>query len=159
MQTDPAADDDSPALDDDVVGLLAGAIDPEPLDAATQARIKRRLLQRIAADSTGRHLTLEPGADGWQPFGDGLSIKVLHEADGIMSYLLRLAPGAALPPHRHPVDEECVVLEGEVRIGDVRLGAGGFHLGRKDVLHDRLHSDGGAVIYLRGAVPEAAHCL
>ena len=72
-----------------------------------------------------------------------------------MSYLLRLAPGAALPAHRHPVDEECVVLEGEVQIGTLRVGAGGFHLGRKDVLHDRLCSAGGALIFLRGAIPEA----
>jgi len=82
-------------------------------------------------------------------------IKVLHEAAGVMSYLLRLAPGASLPAHRHPVDEECVVLEGEVQIGSLRVAAGGFHLGRRDVLHERLESAGGALNFLRGAVPEA----
>lgn len=141
-------------LDDDLAGLIAGALDAEPLDAAANARVKRRLLQRIAADSTGRHLTLQPGQGDWQRFGDGLTLKVLHERDGIMSYLVRLAPGASLPAHRHPVDEECVVLEGEVAIGELRVAAGGFHLGRAGVLHDRLRSDGGALIFLRGAVPE-----
>lgn len=148
-----------PALDDDIAGLVSQAIEPEPLDAATHERIKRQLLRRIAADSTDRHLTLGDAGAGWQPFGAGVSLKVLHEADGIMSYLLRLAPGASLPAHRHPVDEECVVLEGELRIGPLRLRAGGFHLGRKDVLHDRLETVEGALIYLRGAVPEAALAL
>jgi anti-sigma factor ChrR (cupin superfamily) len=147
-------------LDDTLVARLAEAVAADaPLDAATQARIKRRVLQRIAADNTPRHLTQQPGETGWQPFGDGVRIKVLHEAGGIMCYLLRLAPGASLPAHRHPVDEECVVLEGEVQIGSLRVAAGGFHLGRKDLLHDRLASAGGALIYLRGAVPEAALAL
>lgn len=149
---------DGPVLDADLIDSIGAALEPGPADAldpATQARIKRRLLQRIAAASTERHLTLADVAAGWQPFGAGVSLKVLHESGGVMSYLLRLAPGAALPAHRHPVDEECVVLEGEIRIGELRVRAGGFHLGRKDVLHDRLQTEAGALIYLRGAVPEA----
>jgi len=149
--------DPLPALDGASAGLIAEAFGAEPLDPAASARIKKRLLQRIAAESTPRHLTRPAGDDGWQPFGDGLAVKVLHEAGGVMSYFVRLAPGAALPAHRHPIDEECVVLEGEVQIGDLRVAAGGFHLGRQDVLHDRVRSDGGALIFLRGAAPELAH--
>jgi anti-sigma factor ChrR (cupin superfamily) len=165
LNTDPAFAPAPPAsgadavLAPDLVALLDAAIAPEPLEPASQARIKGRLLRRIAADSTERHLTVPAGEAGWQPFGDGLTIKVLHESGGIMSYLLRLAPGAGLPAHRHPVDEECVVLEGEVRIGSLCLQAGGFHLGRHDVLHDALHSPAGALVFLRGAVPEAALAL
>ena len=155
MKTD-SSQADEPVLDAELLAQISAAIEPEPLDEVTQARIKRNLLRRIAQSSTPQHLTARPGPADWQPFGSGVSIKVLHESQGIMSYLLRLAPGAALPAHRHPVDEECVVLEGEVQIGELRVGAGGFHLGRRDVLHDRLCSTAGAVIYLRGAVPEAA---
>jgi len=150
MNTEP------PPLDDDTVDLLAAAIEPEAPDAEADARIKRRLLRRIAADSTERHVTLQAADGAWQPFGAGVQLKVLHEADGVMSYLVRLAPGAHMPAHRHPVDEECVVLEGEVSIGALRVAAGGFHLGRKDVLHDRLSSEAGALIFLRGATPEIA---
>lgn len=151
------------ALDAALVAALDALREPDPgpdPDADRgRERVRRRLLPRIAADSTERHLTLPAAGAGWQPFGDGLTIKVLNEADGVMSYLLRLAPGAALPPHRHPVDEECVVLEGEVHIGALRIGPGGYHLGRRDVLHDRLLSPGGALIFLRGAVPEAAQLV
>ena len=153
MTTHLPPDDDTP-LDAELVALICSAIEPEPLERGPD-RVKTRLLRRIAADTTGRHLTAQPREPGWQPFGAGVSIKVLHEDGGIMSYLLRLAPGAALPAHRHPVDEECVVLEGEVQIGTLRVGAGGFHLGRKNVLHDRLCSADGALIFLRGAIPEA----
>jgi ChrR Cupin-like domain len=148
----PAAD---PSLEPESITRICAAIEPEAVDGGTRDRIKSKLLRRIAADTTERHLTEQPQAAGWQRFGDGLSIKVLHGAGGVMSYLLRLAPGASVPAHRHPVDEECVVLEGEVQIGSLRVAAGGFHLGRKDVLHDRLCSAEGALIFLRGAVPEA----
>jgi ChrR Cupin-like domain len=144
-------------LDADVLALLAEGLVTEPLDGEVQARIKKRLLRRIASDTMAEHATVLPGDDGWAPFGKGLSIKRLHEADGILSCLVRLAPGAVLAAHRHPVDEECVVLEGEMLIGEHRVGPGGFHLGRRGVLHDRIRSgEAGALIYLRGAVPEAA---
>jgi anti-sigma factor ChrR (cupin superfamily) len=149
-------------LDPDLLTLIDETIEPDPADpqdAAMHERVKRKLLRRIAADSTDRHVTHNPGPQDWQPFGDGVQIKVLHQSGGVMSYLLRLQAGASLPAHRHPVDEECVVLEGEVQIGSLTLAAGGFHLGRKDILHDRLASAGGALIYLRGAVPEASLAL
>jgi quercetin dioxygenase-like cupin family protein len=146
-------------LDADVLAWLDQAVTPEPVDPAAQARVKSRLLRRIAAESTPRHLTMTPGGGGWQPFGPGLTMKVLHHDGDTMSYLVRLAAGASLPAHRHPVDEECVVLEGEMCIGDLVVGAGGYHLGRRGVLHDQLTSPGGALIFLRGAVPEMALAL
>jgi anti-sigma factor ChrR (cupin superfamily) len=155
----PLPPEDS-GLDADLLALMDAAAaqpEPAPLDKATHARVKQKLLRRIAADTTPQHLHQPDAAVdiGWQDFGPGLRIKVLHHDAGVMSYLLRLAPGAALPVHRHPIDEECVVIEGEVQIGALRLGAGGFHLGRQDVLHDQLQSRDGALIFLRGAVPEA----
>jgi len=155
----PANDPGGPALDADITAWLDAAIEPQPLAPQAHARIKQRLLRRVAAASTPQHFTLKADQGRWQPFGSGLQIKVLNDAGGVMSYLVRLQPGASLPAHRHPIDEECVVLEGEVRIGELRLGAGGFHLGRKHVLHDRLVSDTGALIFLRGAVPELATAL
>ena len=147
-------DDSAPPLDDDIVDLLNGAVSPTPVDQAALARVKRRVLARIAEAQSAAHLTVRAEDGQWQPFGPGLSLKVLHEADGVMSYLLRLAPGAVLPPHRHPMDEECVVLEGALRIGDLEVAAGGFHLGRQDVLHMPIVSEHGALIFLRGAPPE-----
>lgn len=148
-----------PALDADVRAWLDEAVTPEPPDAGAKARVKQRLLRRIAADSTPRHLTLPATAGSWQPFGAGVTMKVLHQDGDTLSYLLRLQPGASLPPHRHPQDEECLVLEGEMHIGEVVIGPGGYHLGRCGVLHDRLSSPGGALIFLRGAAPEVAQVL
>lgn len=146
----------NPALPDDLAALLHAAIEPDAADPAGDAALKRRVLRAVAAQVTPRHVTVPADGGDWQPFGRGLHIKVLHQDRGVMSYLVRLAAGASLPPHRHPIDEECVVLEGEVSIGSLRVAAGGFHLGRQDLPHDRLHSERGALIFLRGAVPDIA---
>jgi hypothetical protein len=149
-----------PALDADVLARLdegvAAAPAPELLAPEAMARIKRRLMRRIADDRMPEHRTVLPGEAGWETMGPGLAMKRLHEAGGILSYLVRLAPGAVLSAHRHPVDEECVVLEGEMLIGEHRVGPGGWHLGRAGISHGRIRSgEAGALIFLRGATPHA----
>lgn len=125
-----------------------------------QARaIRRRLLERVA-DTDDSHLTVPAGAAAWRPFGDGVQIKVLHENEGILSYLLRFAPGARLDAHRHPVDEECLVLEGVLKVGSrIEVGPGGYHLARAGSLHAGISTETGATIFLRGAEPRVDQLL
>ena len=81
-------------------------------------------MERVA-DADTSHLTIDCHEGEWQPILAGVAIKVLREHEGVLSYLLRLDPGAVLPPHRHPRDEECVVLEGRLRVGtQVEIGPG-----------------------------------
>jgi anti-sigma factor ChrR (cupin superfamily) len=128
-------------------------------DEAAVERVRARVMQRIAADSVRHHVFVPGGPEGWRPFMRGIERKVLHEQDGVMSYLLKFAAGAVLPAHRHPMDEECVVLEGTLRIGPVLLGPGSFHRVPRDVLDADSTSDEGAVVYIRGASPKAEQLL
>jgi quercetin dioxygenase-like cupin family protein len=131
-----------------------------PCGTSTQARtIRRRLMERVA-DADVSHLTIDGDAGDWQPFLEGVAIKVLREHAGMLSYLLRLEPGAVLPPHRHPHDEECVVLQGRLRVGStIELGPGGYHLAHRGALHATISTEAGATIFLRGAVPDASQEL
>jgi len=129
---------------------------PRPAQARS---IRRKLMERVA-DADATHLTVAADTPGWQPFGEGVSIKPLREQGGVLAYLLRLAPGASLPPHRHPMDEECLVLEGWLRVGSqIEVGPGGYHLAHQGALHASISTVTGATIFLRGAIPEAAHAL
>lgn len=131
-----------------------------PSATPAQARaIRRRLLERVA-DTEDSHLTVPDSPSGWQPYGDGVQIKVLHESEGVLSYLLRFAPGARIDAHRHPVDEECVVLEGVLKVGSqTEVGPGGYHLARAGSLHAGISTDTGATIFLRGAEPHVDQLL
>lgn len=120
-------------------------------DDALIERVRRRVMEAIAEDPRPFR-TVRTGPEGWQTVAPGIERKLLWAADGAQSCLLRLAPGARVEGHLHRADEECVVLEGSVRIGsDLVLHAGDFHVGLRGTTHPVTTSDTGAVVYLRGA--------
>jgi hypothetical protein len=144
-------------LSKEFIRAVTAAQSPQPPHQALADRVKTKVLAKIALEDA--HLTVQQAEDSWRSFLAGIQIKVLNESGGIMSYLLKLAPGAVIPPHHHPMDEECVVLEGELMIGDLCVPAGGFHLARQGIAHARITTYTGATIFLRGARPAAEHVL
>jgi anti-sigma factor ChrR (cupin superfamily) len=150
--------DTSGTLDAQVTKWLTAGQSPAPVDPALAANVKQQLLDRIA-DSQGAQVAVPSDGGTWRPFGPGVQIKVLHDFGGTMSYLLRMLPGSVLPNHRHPQDEECVVMEGSVRMGELTMGPGGYLLERKDTLHPPLRTVDGATLYLRGASPHKEHLV
>lgn len=149
---------DRATLDDDVIELIGAAHAPELAPQRLVNRVRSKVMRSIAEMSLEKHSTVHAHENTWHAFLDNVEFKLLNEVDGIASYLLRLQPGAVLPAHHHPVDEECVVLEGDLRIGEkLILKAGDFHLARKDVPHAEITTENGALIFLRGAMPTADH--
>lgn len=90
----------------------------------------------------------------WVTLGPGVEKKLLHRdtQQGIQSFLLRLKPGAVVPAHDHPKTEECVVLEGDLRMGADVLRAGEYHLAPAGIPHPALTTTGGALVFLRGSL-------
>jgi hypothetical protein len=83
------------------------------------------------------------------PVAPGVNAKMLHVDETGYSFLLRLDPGATLPGHPHDGDEECIVLEGEARLGDLNILAGDYHLARRGSRHGDIFSPDGALLYIR----------
>lgn len=81
--------------------------------------------------------------------------KILSEnkESQVQSFLLRMAPGAVIPPHEHILDEECFMLEGEFMIGDVYLSQGDYHLARKGSKHGIASTQTGGLAFLRAYGP------
>ena len=123
------------------------------LDAIDAAMIRERVLKRVR---TSKGLTTIQADEGvWESFSPKVKIKVLNRGVDTQSYLLRLEPGAVVLPHVHGQDEECMVLEGEVRIGDLVVKAGAYHLAPRGVSHEPISSENGALLFLRGSIPAA----
>ena len=121
---------------------------------ALAADLRSRMLARVRAANVAENgLSGSRLAEGtWRPLVcgvRGVRVKLLSRAEHAV--LVELAPGAQLPVHRHHDDEECVVLRGEVRLPDIRMGEGDYHLARSGSLHPVIRSPHGALIYLRGA--------
>ena len=140
----------------DVENAMFESLGAVPLAPQRSDAMKARLMQRVEAARRPRLTTIQADEGEWKPFLPRVRIKTLQQTGNSMSYLLRLEPGAILVPHEHPQDEECFVLEGEVRFGDTVARAGAYHLAPKGLAHEAIVSDSGALLYLHGAIPAAS---
>ena len=87
----------------------------------------------------------------WLEIGVGVLKKNLWSDDTRTSRFYRLQPGARMPEHTHLLDEECMMLEGEVFLGDLLLRTGDYHLAPAGTVHGEVYSDVGATLFVRGA--------
>lgn len=123
---------------------------------APPAGLRARVLQRIDAAIAGT-ITLR-GSEGWQTLTAGIEIKqlLIDRQAGTRSVLLRAAPGASLPPHSHHGYEECMVLQGEIRIGELTLRAGDYQCMPAGSIHPEVSTRTGALVFLRGSLEDYA---
>ena len=96
-------------------------------------------------------MTVRAGEGDWTTISPGVEKKLLFldRELGEESYLLRFAPGGHLPAHGHTQKEECVMLEGEVVIGETSYRAGDYHLVFAGMGHLPLASPTGALVFVR----------
>jgi len=147
-----------PVLPPEVMqALLESQAETQP-DPDTSLRLKNRILGRVrdeawAESRVAAILTVRAEEGEWISLGPKVEMKTLLKVGEVTHFMLRLAPGALLPPHDHLLDEESFCLEGEVQYGDVVLGAGDFHLAPRGTPHGLIRSRKGALLYLRGADP------
>jgi quercetin dioxygenase-like cupin family protein len=144
-------------LDPDIVESLDGALSsPCAGDAELFARVRRRVMDVVRAESNDGHHTVRASEEGWERIAPNVARKTLWASGGAHSCLLRLDAGAVVEAHLHPEDEECIVLQGSIRIGnDLVLRAGDFHIGLKGSAHQVTTSATGALVYLRAAAAQA----
>jgi len=112
-----------------------------------------RLAQRIAIE-TGLGPTLpapRPQTEpDWEEAAPGLSYKVLaaDTPNERGSLLVRLAPGAHYPPHRHGGVEELYLLDGELWIDDKKLYPGDYNRAEVGSADQRVWSETGCTCVL-----------
>lgn len=80
----------------------------------------------------------------------GVAVKTLfvdHET-GYETVLVRMERGARFPTHRHAGYEECYVLQGDVRSGEVELSAGDYQRMAGGTLHEALSTNNGCLLLI-----------
>lgn len=123
-----------------VKDAIMAAIAPEDTSAQTHA----------AAE--GREQIFVMQSDGqWQEVMPGIHFKSLWNdtETGQFTFLARLEPGAHYPSHRHAGVEECLVIEGDLRMNDHVLLAGEYTVAFADNVHHETRSEGGCLLMLR----------
>lgn len=91
----------------------------------------------------------------WAPLRQGVMIKPLFGVGDRVSMLARLEVGGSVPAHVHECAEECLMLDGDMFLGDVLLLQGEYQWAPGGTGHDMLLSDVGCVVFIHGAVDPA----
>ena len=123
------------------------------LDTGEHRLVWARLAQRLAAEEGEESVASAP--DGapeseWEEVASGISCQLLatDEEKERVSMLVRLAPGAAYPPHHHAGVEELYLLDGELMIDDKTLYAGDYNRAEPDTGDQRVWSETGCTCVL-----------
>jgi quercetin dioxygenase-like cupin family protein len=125
---------------------------PDAADEPLIARVRARVMQAVRADAAGV-TNVRDTAGAWRPLTPYVQQKILWQTGDVGAFLLRCAPGAVLAPHAHACDEELLVLEGSLCIGDdLVLQAGDFQREPRGSLHAQARTTTGALVYVRGAI-------
>jgi anti-sigma factor ChrR (cupin superfamily) len=80
----------------------------------------------------------------------GVDFKLLREdaVTGRRTRLIRMAPGAEYPKHRHQQMEEVVLLEGDLMVNGVLMRPGDYCTAEDASVHQRVHSPSGCVFLI-----------
>ncbi|WP_262694141.1 cupin domain-containing protein [Kordiimonas aquimaris] len=88
----------------------------------------------------------------WWPLTAGVMVKSLYIDNDTQteSFLMKFTPGSSVETHSHDgFTEECMVMEGDIILGDIRFAPGDFHVAKPDSTHPSLWSEKGGVLFVR----------
>lgn len=87
----------------------------------------------------------------WFELLPGVMKKILW-TDGVkVSYFCRIDAGVVIEGHPHALEEECLMLSGDLFLGDILLQAGDYQLAPAGSRHGNIGCDNGALLFVRGA--------
>jgi len=95
---------------------------------------------------------VEPDLSAWIVSGPGVKVCLLSGDAQVVSMLVRFEAGAGVNDHHHALDEDCLVLEGEMFLGDILLQPGDYQLAPAGGGHFGEFSDVGVLFFFHGAL-------
>jgi len=148
-------------------------------NVAPAESIKQQLLRRIGASATATNpdsrtptdqvwkkwrgntadelCTLRANEGGWEKTGvEGVSIRRLFVDSDRNQFtgMVRMAAGATYPRHVHNGAEECLVLEGDLHVGDLVLHAGDYQRAPAGSLHGIQSTEGGCLLLITSSLSD-----
>ena len=105
----------------------------------------------LGSDASVDLLLVRGTESPWEESGfPGVRVRRLFvdEAHDQVTMLVRMDPGAGYPAHRHSGPEECYVLHGDLRAGDVVLRAGDYQRLAPGSIHAEHHTQDGCTLFI-----------
>ena len=142
-------------IDPQTMERMVGAIAPAELSQSDRESLHDRIMARISTAPPPRTYTVRASEGNWIPVGPGVELKVLRmdrEANS-QTVLFRMQPGSQIVPHPHNQEEECLVMEGEILVGEHRVGKGDMHIAMPGAKHPPILAPRGALLCIRSEIP------
>lgn len=117
----------------------------------TRPTVKEETPIPMASPQTlSQMFSLRASEGEWQEIGAGMLVKTLFvdSSRGMMTSLVRMLPGTALPPHKHLGNEQFYVLEGDCHVHGAQLGPGDFHCAVAGSIHESTYTVDGTSFLL-----------
>jgi anti-sigma factor ChrR (cupin superfamily) len=137
--------------------VLAACTGAAPADAV--ARVWRDWVPTPTAARDG--IAIVRADEGvWEPVLPGVTVKrlSLDLEQRTATMLVRMLAGGEYPRHRHATAEECLVLDGELRVGDhLVLHAGDFQRAEPGSDHLRQWTEAGCLLLVTSSLDDDLH--
>ena len=121
-------------------------------EATPSPEVRRSLLRRAGGDTAVPPFVLMRSNEGaWTESGfPGVALRTMFQdpTSGAVTSLVRMAPGAVYPAHRHAGPEHCYVLEGDLVFEDHVLNAGDYEVASPRSDHSFVTTSGGCLLLL-----------
>lgn len=109
------------------------------------------------SESQGSFQFVPASGGGWERTAvDGVEVRRLAldpEADRV-TMLVRMRAGTSYPAHLHRGAEECFVLEGDLRAGELHMRAGDYLLARAGSVHPLQSTDAGCLLFIASSLQD-----
>lgn len=157
-----------------VVELLVDGVTPVPPPVCIRETLLRRVDADMAASAkpavspqvwrdwptsaAGDELfVLRAGEGRWEETGvAGVRVRRLFvdRRRNQMTAMVRMEPKTSYPGHRHAEAEECLVLEGDLWVGDTVLHAGDYQRAPADSMHGVQRTEGGCLLLITSSLTD-----
>jgi quercetin dioxygenase-like cupin family protein len=151
----PANKNKPAVLDAVAVEAIASAVGPAELSEAQRSSMRAKIASRIAPEQPANTHTVRAESVEWLSVWPNVWVKMLRQepASNLQMVLFRIKPGGIVPAHVHTKEEECLVLDGEIFIGDHRVGEGDLHVAKPGAEHGDITTRTGATVLVRSEIP------
>lgn len=140
-----------PSVKQALMGRITGA------SGRSASPLEQHLAPNSQAERDGGLVTVRARDAKWEQTavpGVLLCVLAIDRQRDQFTALVRMAPGAAYPRHVHRGPEHCLVLEGDLQVGDETLRAGDYQLARVDSGHGIQTTEGGCLLYIQSSLSD-----
>lgn len=135
------------------LAFAAPASDPPPSLRGKVLSLTQRpaqIWQDWEAPPPAESHVLRSDEGAWEEIQDGISVRRLSADPGrdTVTMLIRMAPATSYGAHRHAGPEQCYVLEGDLRAGDLIMHAGDYQCLPAGTVHGVQSTESGCLLLI-----------